>query len=86
MEFKPRIITIFLLFLFLLLLFAPACFLKGGSEVSDSGIYDIDYRGPETHSYRPPPNRSNIHEAAMRHRKTKALRAGNGATGNRIHG
>ncbi|KAI8013471.1 hypothetical protein LOK49_LG05G00628 [Camellia lanceoleosa] len=24
----------------------------------DSGVYDIDYRGPETHSYIPPPNRS----------------------------
>ncbi|KAH7865661.1 hypothetical protein Vadar_009444 [Vaccinium darrowii] len=82
MEFKPRIITIFLLFLFLLL--TPPCFSKGGLDISDSGIYDIDYRGPETHSYRPPPNRS-INKPAMEHRKFKALRAGNGATGTKIH-
>ncbi|MFS7908708.1 hypothetical protein Hanom_Chr01g00086301 [Helianthus anomalus] len=23
-----------------------------------SEVYDIDYRGPETHSHRPPPNRA----------------------------
>lgn len=28
------------------------------TEKLDSEIYEIDYRGPETHSYRPPPNRS----------------------------
>ncbi|KAL8140642.1 hypothetical protein V2J09_006663 [Rumex salicifolius] len=28
-----------------------------GSSLSGSQVYDIDYRGPETHSCHPPPNR-----------------------------
>ncbi|KAL8140641.1 hypothetical protein V2J09_006662 [Rumex salicifolius] len=27
-----------------------------GSSLSGSQVYDIDYRGPETHSHLPPPN------------------------------
>ncbi|KAK2977580.1 hypothetical protein RJ640_007216 [Escallonia rubra] len=47
----------------------------------DSGIYDIDYRGPETHSYLPPPNlygrKHGFHqERSMKHRRSKGLRAG----------
>ncbi|KAI7998816.1 hypothetical protein LOK49_LG10G01788 [Camellia lanceoleosa] len=80
MELKTIITTIFLLFLFM----ATPIFSK------DSGIYDIDYRGPETHSYIPPPNRSGgkqyIHqESTVTHRKSKGLRAGNGGD-KKIHG
>ena len=51
----------------------------------DAGIYDIDYIGPETHSYSPPPNRSGgklyIHrERTTTHRKFKGFRAGDGGT------
>lgn len=34
------------------------CLILGGSEALDSEIYEIDYRGPETHSFVPPPNHS----------------------------
>ncbi|KAM7526235.1 hypothetical protein LguiA_016137 [Lonicera macranthoides] len=70
---------------FLLLLLAVPCFSRGGMYVQtvDSGIYDIDYRGPETHSYLPPPDLSgakpiNIHqERVMAHTRSKGFRAGN---------
>lgn len=47
-------------------------------------VYVIDYRGPETHSYIPPPNRSggrpHVHHrnVVVLHRKSKALTAANG--------
>ncbi|KAM1576023.1 hypothetical protein ACFX10_032393 [Malus domestica] len=42
------------LFLFLL---AKPCFSKvGGSDLMDTDVYEIDYRGPETHSSVPPPH------------------------------
>ena len=35
------------------------CYLiLGESEALDSEIYEIDYRGPETHSFVPPPDHS----------------------------
>jgi len=35
------------------------CYLiLGGSEALDAEIYEIDYRGPETHSFVPPPDHS----------------------------
>ncbi|KAA8518781.1 hypothetical protein F0562_016445 [Nyssa sinensis] len=84
MELKPSITAIFLLFL----LFAAPCFSRGlypwRLEVAkkDSGIYDIDYRGPETHSYKPPPNLSGAKPSAhgervMAPHKSKGLRAAN---------
>ncbi|XP_057512336.1 uncharacterized protein LOC130794438 [Actinidia eriantha] len=86
MELKTNFAVIFIL---ISLLIATPCF----SAVSDidAGIYDIDYRGPETHSYLPPPNRSGgklyIHrERTTTHRKFKGFRAGDGGTGKKIHG
>lgn len=42
----------------------------------DSEVYEIDYRGPETHSYIPPPDRAH-RQRAMPHRTSKGHRAGN---------
>ncbi|KAL7248164.1 hypothetical protein ACSBR2_002972 [Camellia fascicularis] len=91
MEIKPSIITISLIFLI-----TTPCFSKGELDVSkmDSGVYDIDYRGPETHSYIPPPNRSRhnhkpfVHgESTMAYRKSKGFRAGNyGGSDKKSHG
>ncbi|KAG8374252.1 hypothetical protein BUALT_Bualt11G0112000 [Buddleja alternifolia] len=55
MEFKARIIGFLILFL---LLSGPG-FSKARLHVKNAGsdIYEIDYRGPETHTYIPPPNR-----------------------------
>ncbi|KAE9585461.1 hypothetical protein Lalb_Chr25g0289201 [Lupinus albus] len=46
--------------IFLILIFTLPYFSMGGprSEALDSEIYDIDYRGPETHSSVPPPDHS----------------------------
>ncbi|CAA3002998.1 Hypothetical predicted protein [Olea europaea subsp. europaea] len=58
MESKASIIGPLLL---VLLLITPCSSTsRGGFYVknTDSQIYDIDYRGPETHRYRPPPNRA----------------------------
>ncbi|KAJ0958431.1 hypothetical protein HanPSC8_Chr01g0038911 [Helianthus annuus] len=46
MDLKNCMTTVFILFL---LLAVP---------VFSKEVYDIDYRGPETHSHRPPPNRA----------------------------
>ncbi|KAI4300248.1 hypothetical protein L6164_033645 [Bauhinia variegata] len=54
---------------FLFLLLALPYFSKGGSQVSDSEIYEIDYRGPETHSSIPPPHHSHA-KPHPTHRKT----------------
>ncbi|KAI3826200.1 hypothetical protein L1987_00245 [Smallanthus sonchifolius] len=51
MDLKNCMITVFILFLLL----AVPVFSKEGLN---SEVYDIDYRGPETHSHRPPPNRT----------------------------
>lgn len=58
-------------------------FLTGKMDLSkmDSEIYEIDYRGPETHTYIPPPKGSrgkhNFHHQSMlkHHRKFKGLKA-----------
>nr|BAB08373.1 unnamed protein product [Arabidopsis thaliana] len=46
--------TVMMIFLIIYLLIAVPCFAKG-SEQTDSEVYEIDYRGPETHNSRPPP-------------------------------
>lgn len=65
-----------------LTLYWICCFI-GELDMSDKNpeIYEIDYRGPETHSYIPPPNRSGglpfIHgENPRGHRKSKGLKGG----------
>ncbi|XP_059643407.1 uncharacterized protein LOC132285252 isoform X1 [Cornus florida] len=92
MELKPTITPIILLFFLL----TTPCFSRGlyprALDVSnvDSGIYDIDYRGPETHSSIPPPNRSggNIHgESVNVQHKANGSGAGNaGGNMKKIHG
>ncbi|KAM3288133.1 hypothetical protein P3S67_021563 [Capsicum chacoense] len=60
----------------------------------DSEIYEIDYRGPETHTYIPPPKGSrgkhNFHHQSMlkHHRKFKGLKASKlgEISGEKIHG
>ncbi|KAL0283079.1 UNVERIFIED_CONTAM: hypothetical protein Sradi_7240800, partial [Sesamum radiatum] len=71
MEMKGRLMMIATLLLFLLV--AVPSFSKGSSSMvvfagrldvknMDSEVYVIDYRGPETHTYIPPPNRrTNMH-------------------------
>lgn len=55
-------------------------FLLGGSVVVvDEDVYEIDYKGPETHSSIPPPDHSRgkrmiHHETAMESPKCKGLR------------
>ncbi|KAI7753824.1 hypothetical protein M8C21_031978 [Ambrosia artemisiifolia] len=51
MDLKNCLTTVCILFLLL----AVPCFSK---ERPNSEVYDIDYRGPETHSHRPPPNKT----------------------------
>ena len=51
-----------------------------GMQKKELDIYEIDYRGPETHSYLPPPNRSNgrlniHHQNVNAHGKSKDFRA-----------
>ncbi|KAF3623972.1 hypothetical protein BC332_23128 [Capsicum chinense] len=67
MELKCGFIVIFLL----LLLVAPSFSSSSGkmdlSNVDTSEIYEIDYRGPETHTNIPPPRggRHNSHHQGM---------------------
>ncbi|XP_042504736.1 uncharacterized protein LOC122081617 isoform X2 [Macadamia integrifolia] len=61
MELKPSIIT--LLFLFFILSLPNSSQGAGAganSAILESEIYEIDYRGPETHSYVPPPDRTGL--------------------------
>ncbi|GLT55786.1 hypothetical protein SLA2020_288780 [Shorea laevis] len=88
MELKSSITTIFFLFL---LLTAVPYFSRGGSSL-DLEVYQIDYRGPETHSATPPPNHSLgkplIHrKSSLAPRKSKGSRSGNiGEKAKKIHG
>ncbi|KAJ8899660.1 hypothetical protein K2173_019356 [Erythroxylum novogranatense] len=52
MELKSSVATVFLLFLVL----SSPCVSRGGTKVvDDPEVYEIDYRGPETHSSLLPP-------------------------------
>ncbi|KAJ6425486.1 hypothetical protein OIU84_026126 [Salix udensis] len=91
MEFKSTITAVFLLFLLL----ATPHVSRGGSGVADSEeVYEIDYRGPETHSsVKPPPGhfhgRPWIHQdAAKTSHKPQGFRGGdhNGEQAKKIHG
>ncbi|KAM1271468.1 hypothetical protein ACFX2J_032278 [Malus domestica] len=48
--------TILTTCLFLFLLAKPSFSKVGGSDLMDTDVYEIDYRGPETHSSVPPPH------------------------------
>ncbi|XVF76484.1 hypothetical protein PTKIN_Ptkin13bG0270100 [Pterospermum kingtungense] len=67
--FKSRPISIVLL---LLLLLSIPYFSTGSLNVSDKDVYEIDYRGPETHSSIPPPDHSHGHRHWV-HRETDIL-------------
>ncbi|OMO73516.1 hypothetical protein COLO4_27060 [Corchorus olitorius] len=68
---KSRPISITLLLLILLL--SIPYFSTGGSlEVSEKEVYEIDYRGPETHSSIPPPDHSHGHKHWV-HKETDFL-------------
>ncbi|XP_059305763.1 uncharacterized protein LOC132057263 isoform X2 [Lycium ferocissimum] len=86
MELKCSFIAIFLL---LLLLAAPSFSSSSSGKMDltnvESGIYDIDYRGPETHTNIPPPKggRHNSHHQGMlfHHKATEP-----GKRGKKNHG
>ncbi|KAG9155455.1 hypothetical protein Leryth_009893 [Lithospermum erythrorhizon] len=84
MDLRETIVAIF----FFLLLATPPSLSRGmkASDMADSAIYEIDYRGPETHAYVPPPIRSggkhNIHQEMKVHHKSKGV----GATSKSGHG
>ncbi|KAF8397651.1 hypothetical protein HHK36_016571 [Tetracentron sinense] len=92
MELRSSITAGFVLFLLLLLAWPNISL--GGPDAADlnSDIYEIDYRGPETHSYVPPPNRSGrkppLHsESVVARPKSKVAGANNvGRKGKTIHG
>ncbi|XP_041023062.1 uncharacterized protein LOC121264083 [Juglans microcarpa x Juglans regia] len=65
MELKPSITTFLLLFL----LITVPYFSRGSCRELDTEVYEIDYRGPETHSSIPPPDRSRG-KPPLIHRKT----------------
>ncbi|OIT22932.1 hypothetical protein A4A49_29258 [Nicotiana attenuata] len=78
MELKCTFTVIFFL---VLVLVAPSVSSSSGKmELTnvESGIYDIDYRGPETHTNIPPPRggRHNSHHqtAIFFHHKSKGLK------------
>ncbi|XP_015086661.1 uncharacterized protein LOC107029730 [Solanum pennellii] len=83
MKLKCSFIVIF----FLLLLASPSLSSSSGkmdlSKVNASEIYEIDYRGPETHTKIPPPRggRHNSHHQLFHHNATKP-----GKNGKKNHG
>ncbi|KAL2514390.1 uncharacterized protein Fot_28361 [Forsythia ovata] len=81
MELKARFIVTLLIFL--LLLNVSPCFSRGKLNLKalDSEIYEIDYRGPETHTYIPPPNRSG--DRPKIHHQTSMIR--HKSNGSRVH-
>ncbi|KAE8702499.1 PLAC8 family protein isoform 1 [Hibiscus syriacus] len=91
---KWRPVSIILL---LLLMLSMPCFSAGGFGVSDNEVYEIDYRGPETHSATPPPDNSHHHrhwihrkpDTLLAHKSSKGLKSGIGNRGRnakKIHG
>ncbi|KAK8510725.1 hypothetical protein V6N13_024815 [Hibiscus sabdariffa] len=87
--------SISILLLLLLLLFIPY-FSTGSFDVSEKEVYEIDYRGPETHSSIPPPDHSHRHRHWIHretdlpsHKSSKNLRVDDdnkGRNGKKIHG
>ncbi|CAH2074371.1 unnamed protein product [Thlaspi arvense] len=65
--------TVVILLMYLLL--AVPCF-GIGSENTDSEVYEIDYRGPETHNSRPPPETLHGKSPYIHHKTSAASSAG----------
>ncbi|CAA3004094.1 Hypothetical predicted protein [Olea europaea subsp. europaea] len=92
MELKPSFVATLLVFL--LILDVTPCFSRGKLNLKavDPEIYEIDYRGPETHTHVPPPNRSSDrpkihHQTSMARRKSKGSRVRKAKEiGKSIHG
>ncbi|KAJ4704856.1 putative Transmembrane protein [Melia azedarach] len=88
MELKSTFTIFFLLFLLL----ASPFLSTGGTVELGSEVYEIDYRGPETHSSIPPPDHSSgkptVHrESTAMAPKCKGLRGCNvGGNAKKIHG
>ncbi|GMI84734.1 hypothetical protein HRI_002142700 [Hibiscus trionum] len=65
------------------------CFSAGSLGVLDKEVYEIDYRGPETHSSIPPPGNSHHHRHLIHrkvgnsspHKSSKGLKSGFGTKG-----
>ncbi|XP_048604481.1 uncharacterized protein LOC106424074 isoform X5 [Brassica napus] len=66
--------SIVVILLTYLLLVAP-CFAIG-SENTNSDVYEIDYRGPETHNSRPPPETLHGKRPFIHHKTSAAGSAG----------
>ncbi|KAG8647277.1 hypothetical protein MANES_09G078021v8 [Manihot esculenta] len=81
MEIKRSVTSIFLL---LLLLVLP----RGRCQVAEPDIFEIDYRGPETHSSALPPPGGRSHGRPFIHGDQAAARNSNGNRQNakKIHG
>ncbi|KAL1541286.1 hypothetical protein AAHA92_25528 [Salvia divinorum] len=65
-----------ILCILLFLLLSGPGFSAGRMHAKNMGseVYDIDYRGPETHTYNPPPNRAGPripHQAGSARHKSK---------------
>ncbi|MGV7468016.1 hypothetical protein PJI21_28965, partial [Mycobacterium kansasii] len=79
-EFKHGVFAILIVFL----LFAPYTFSGArdlGGVVRDEEVYQIDYKGPETHSHLPPPKLGKgpyIHDQIGEMRATTHKVGGNG--------
>ncbi|XP_012464223.1 uncharacterized protein LOC105783364 [Gossypium raimondii] len=71
--------------LLLLLMLSMPCFFAGSFDVSDREIYEIDYRGPKTHSSIPPPDNSR-HRRHSIHRETNTLSPHERRNVRKIHG
>ncbi|CAF2118263.1 unnamed protein product [Brassica rapa] len=61
-------VVIFLMYL----LFVVPCFVAIASENTDSEVYEIDYRGPETHNSRPSPETSHGKPPFIHHKTSAA--------------
>ncbi|KAL0728699.1 hypothetical protein Bca4012_024792 [Brassica carinata] len=66
--------TVVILLTYLLL--AAPCFALEGSENTNSDVYEIDYRGPETHNSRPPPETLHGKRPFIHHKTSAAGSAG----------
>ncbi|KAJ0235101.1 Transmembrane protein [Hirschfeldia incana] len=58
--------------LLMCLLLAVYCFVAIGSENTDSEVYEIDYRGPETHNSRPSPETAHGKPPFIHHKASTA--------------
>ncbi|KAB2047158.1 hypothetical protein ERO13_A13G025100v2 [Gossypium hirsutum] len=75
----------FIVLLLLLLMLSMPYFFAGSFDVADREVYEIDYRGPETHSSIPPPDSSHRRRHSI-HRETDTLSPHKKRNVRKIHG